>query len=104
MRLGACGLEQLDRVAGTPPEVRKGRDSVLGPARPGLSQCGSGGLSDGLVLFAFAAADADRADDPAVPLQRNSTREDHDAVVVRGCDAVELLAWLCLFGEVGSGQ
>jgi len=34
-----------------------------------------------LVLFAFAAADANRADDPAVPLQRDTACEDHDAVV-----------------------
>ena len=75
------------------PQVAVAHSTLDRGSGIGMSKCSSGGFGDGLVLLAFAAADANCADDLLViALQGDTACEDHDAVVVGGCDAVELLA------------
>jgi hypothetical protein len=53
-------------------------------------ECGSASRSDGLILIAAAAADADCAYYLALPFQRDSASEDHDLAVIRGMNTEEL--------------
>src|SRR6185436_18415231 len=62
------------------------------------------GLGDRRVLVAVAAADADRADDLAVALERDAAGEDDHPSLVGLLDAVELASGLGLLGEVRRRQ
>lgn len=60
----------------------------------GLLEGGCAGLGDGVVLIARASAHSDGADDLAIFLERDSTREDHDFPVIGSMDTKELPAGL----------
>src|SRR5690606_30175974 len=58
------------------------------------------GFRDRLVLLAGTATHADGADHPAVLLERDSARKDHDPAVIRPVDPVELRTRLALRGQL----
>jgi hypothetical protein len=77
---------------------------VQAVGRPDRLQRGPSGPRALLVLGPGPATDPDGADDHAVAGHRDAAGEDHDAPVVGGVDAVELLGGLRVFREVLGGQ
>src|SRR3954447_6939846 len=73
-------------------------------AGPPRSEGRDGRLGDRGVLLAVAAADAHRADDLAVALERDAAGEDHDTAPVGLLDAVELATGLRIGTELGRRQ
>src|SRR3954452_14229297 len=68
------------------------------------SECRGRGLCDRRVLIGVATADADRADELAVALERDAASEDHHATLVGLLDAVERASGLGIGSELGRRQ
>src|SRR3954463_15492012 len=73
-------------------------------AGPPRSEGRDGRLGDRVVLLAVAAADAHRADDLAVALERDAAGEDHHAALVGFLDAEERATGLGIGGELRGRQ